>query len=156
MKNDDNLGQAIIRNKSGESVGILMPMLLKDLDTALRISKPLKYKKNNSVYSSSKISKESEVENGHSAEKTNGNRSNVSEREKTTEANTSEISQGKSANERAVDETLERLGLEYIDLLFIHQPAGNISRPMLSILLSMAQSDSVEWLVLHRRSILSD
>lgn len=28
-------------------------------------------------------------------------------------------------NERAVDETLERLGLEYIDLLFIHQPAGN-------------------------------
>ena len=104
MKNDDNLGQAIIRNKSGESVGILMPMLLKDLDTALRISKPLKYKKNNSVYSSSKISKESEVENGHSAEKTNGNRSNVSEREKTTETNTSEISQGKFANERTVDE----------------------------------------------------
>lgn len=28
-------------------------------------------------------------------------------------------------NEKAVDETLERLGLEYIDLLFIHQPAGN-------------------------------
>ena len=28
-------------------------------------------------------------------------------------------------NERAVDETLERLELEYIDLLFIHQPAGN-------------------------------
>lgn len=48
--------------------------------------------------------KESEVNNGHSAEKTNGNRSNVSEREKTTETNTSEISQGKSANERTVDE----------------------------------------------------
>ena len=28
-------------------------------------------------------------------------------------------------NEHAVDETLERLGLEYIDLLFLHQPAGN-------------------------------
>ena len=28
-------------------------------------------------------------------------------------------------NENAVDETLERLGLEYIDLLFLHQPAGN-------------------------------
>lgn len=28
-------------------------------------------------------------------------------------------------NEDAVDETLERLGLDYIDLLFLHQPAGN-------------------------------
>ena len=28
-------------------------------------------------------------------------------------------------NPNAVDETLERLGLDYIDLLFIHQPAGN-------------------------------
>lgn len=28
-------------------------------------------------------------------------------------------------NEHAVDETLERLGLGYIDLLFLHQPAGN-------------------------------
>ena len=28
-------------------------------------------------------------------------------------------------NENAVDETLERLGLDYVDLLFIHQPAGN-------------------------------
>ena len=28
-------------------------------------------------------------------------------------------------NENAVDETLERLGIDYIDLLFIHQPAGN-------------------------------
>ena len=28
-------------------------------------------------------------------------------------------------NENAVDETLERLGVEYIDLLYIHQPAGN-------------------------------
>ena len=28
-------------------------------------------------------------------------------------------------NENAIDETLERLGLEYIDLLFLHQPAGN-------------------------------
>ena len=28
-------------------------------------------------------------------------------------------------NEKAVDETLERLGLEYVDLLFLHQPAGN-------------------------------
>ena len=27
--------------------------------------------------------------------------------------------------ENAVDETLERLGLDYIDLLFLHQPAGN-------------------------------
>lgn len=27
--------------------------------------------------------------------------------------------------ESAVDETLERLGLDYIDLLFLHQPAGN-------------------------------
>lgn len=48
--------------------------------------------------------KKGEIKNGHSAEKTNGNRSNVSEREKTTEANTSEISQRKSANERTVDE----------------------------------------------------
>ena len=28
-------------------------------------------------------------------------------------------------NENAVDETLERLGLSYIDLLFLHQPTGN-------------------------------
>jgi len=28
-------------------------------------------------------------------------------------------------NERAIDETLERLGLDYIDLLFLHQPAGD-------------------------------
>lgn len=28
-------------------------------------------------------------------------------------------------NEKAVDETLERLGVDYIDLLFLHQPAGN-------------------------------
>lgn len=28
-------------------------------------------------------------------------------------------------NEKAIDETLERLGLDYIDLLFIHQPGGN-------------------------------
>ncbi len=28
-------------------------------------------------------------------------------------------------NEKAVEETLERLGLEYVDLLYIHQPAGN-------------------------------
>ena len=29
------------------------------------------------------------------------------------------------ANPRAVDETLERLGTDYVDLLFIHQPAGD-------------------------------
>lgn len=28
-------------------------------------------------------------------------------------------------NENAVDETLERLGVAYVDLLYIHQPAGN-------------------------------
>ena len=28
-------------------------------------------------------------------------------------------------NEHAVDETLERLGVDYVDLLYIHQPAGN-------------------------------
>lgn len=28
-------------------------------------------------------------------------------------------------NENAIEETLERLGLDYIDLLFLHQPAGN-------------------------------
>ncbi|MBQ7624256.1 MAG: aldo/keto reductase [Clostridia bacterium] len=28
-------------------------------------------------------------------------------------------------NEKAVDETLERLGVSYVDLLYIHQPAGN-------------------------------
>lgn len=28
-------------------------------------------------------------------------------------------------NDNAVDETLERLGVDYVDLLFIHQPAGN-------------------------------
>lgn len=28
-------------------------------------------------------------------------------------------------NENAIDETLERLGVDYIDLLFLHQPAGN-------------------------------
>ena len=27
----------------------------------------------------------------------------------------------------AVDETLNRLGLDYVDLLFIHQPAGNFT-----------------------------
>lgn len=29
-------------------------------------------------------------------------------------------------NENAVDETLKRLGADYVDLLYIHQPAGNI------------------------------
>ncbi|MBQ2517363.1 MAG: aldo/keto reductase, partial [Clostridia bacterium] len=28
-------------------------------------------------------------------------------------------------NANAVDETLERLGVDYVDLLYIHQPAGN-------------------------------
>ena len=28
-------------------------------------------------------------------------------------------------NETAVEETLERLGVDYVDLLYIHQPAGN-------------------------------
>lgn len=28
-------------------------------------------------------------------------------------------------NENAVDETIERLGVDYVDLLYIHQPAGN-------------------------------
>lgn len=28
-------------------------------------------------------------------------------------------------NDRAVDETLERLGTDYVDLLYLHQPAGN-------------------------------
>ena len=28
-------------------------------------------------------------------------------------------------NENSVDETLARLGTEYVDLLYIHQPAGN-------------------------------
>ena len=28
-------------------------------------------------------------------------------------------------NENAIDETLERLGTDYIDLLFLHQPGGN-------------------------------
>ena len=28
-------------------------------------------------------------------------------------------------NENAVDETLERLGVDYVDLLYIHQPSGN-------------------------------
>ena len=28
-------------------------------------------------------------------------------------------------NENAIDETLERLGIDYIDLLFLHQPGGN-------------------------------
>ena len=28
-------------------------------------------------------------------------------------------------DDNAVDETLKRLGLDYVDLLFIHQPAGN-------------------------------
>lgn len=28
-------------------------------------------------------------------------------------------------NENAVDQTLERLGVDYVDLLYIHQPAGN-------------------------------
>lgn len=28
-------------------------------------------------------------------------------------------------NENAIDETLDRLGVDYIDLLFLHQPAGN-------------------------------
>ena len=28
-------------------------------------------------------------------------------------------------NENSVDETLERLGVDYVDLLYIHQPAGN-------------------------------
>lgn len=28
-------------------------------------------------------------------------------------------------NENAVDDTLERLGVDYVDLLYIHQPAGN-------------------------------
>lgn len=31
----------------------------------------------------------------------------------------------KYENENAVEETLERLGVDYVDLLYIHQPAGN-------------------------------
>lgn len=31
----------------------------------------------------------------------------------------------KYENDNAVDETLERLGVDYVDLLYIHQPAGN-------------------------------
>lgn len=31
-------------------------------------------------------------------------------------------------NESAIDETLERLGLDYIDLLFLHQPCGNYKK----------------------------
>ncbi|MBR3898589.1 MAG: aldo/keto reductase [Bacilli bacterium] len=31
-------------------------------------------------------------------------------------------------NENAIDETLERLGLDYIDLLFLHQPTGNYKK----------------------------
>ena len=31
-------------------------------------------------------------------------------------------------NPNAVDETLERLGVDYVDLLYIHQPAGNWPR----------------------------
>lgn len=31
-------------------------------------------------------------------------------------------------NEFAIDETLERLGLDYIDLLFLHQPCGNYKK----------------------------
>lgn len=62
-KNSNN-SQAIIRNKSGESIGILMPVMLKDLNTALSIAKPVKLKKNDAIYSSSRISNESEVENG--------------------------------------------------------------------------------------------
>lgn len=30
-------------------------------------------------------------------------------------------------NEKAVESTLDRLGLDYVDLLFIHQPAGNFA-----------------------------
>ena len=31
----------------------------------------------------------------------------------------------KYENENTVEETLERLGVDYVDLLYIHQPAGN-------------------------------
>ena len=35
------------------------------------------------------------------------------------------ISTMENENEDAVDETLDRLGVDYVDLLYIHQPAGN-------------------------------
>lgn len=43
-------------------------------------------------------------------------------------------------NENAINETLERLNLEYVDLLFLHQPAGNWNNIIryLSIVLMLA------------------
>lgn len=104
MEKDNKYGQAIIRNKAGESIGILMPMVLKDMDTALKISKPLKYKKNETIYSSSKISNESEVSNGRSIEKTDTVRSTVSEKEETGSTENKGISQEQSTNERPANE----------------------------------------------------
>ena len=55
---DENLAALIIRNKGGESVGILMPMQIPaaDLEAMKKIAKPIKAHKNEKVYSSTKKS----------------------------------------------------------------------------------------------------
>lgn len=99
MSKDDTFSAAIIKNKSGETVGAVMPMVIKDIDKTLSIAKPLKYKKNDKIYSSGKITNESEVEDGHSIEKVDGNRSTVSETEKTTNSNTKRVPQKESTDD---------------------------------------------------------
>ena len=103
---DENLAALIIRNKGGESVGILMPMQIPaaDLEAMKKIAKPIKAHKNEKVYSSTKKSKESEVSNGRSTTQTNGDRSTVSEVQENTNQENSGVSQEQSANERPTDE----------------------------------------------------
>ena len=103
---DENLAALIIRNKGGESIGILMPMQIPaaDLEAMKKIAKPIKAHKNEKVYSSAKKSKESEVSNGRSTTQTNGDRSTVSEVQENTNQENSGVSQEQSANERPTDE----------------------------------------------------
>lgn len=65
-KENEALNAIVIRNKAGENIGVVMPLLIPsgDIQTAKNIAKTIRYKKNNDVYSSGKISK-GETNNGN-------------------------------------------------------------------------------------------
>lgn len=105
-KPNANLDNLIIRNKNGDSIGILMPVLIKsseDIKAMKKIAKPIKANKNEKVYSSTKKSKESEVSNGRSTTQANGDRSTVSEVQESANKESGGVSQEISANEVHVD-----------------------------------------------------
>lgn len=129
---EKSLYNRIAIKKNGETIGIVMPIAMSKnsakiptdttyskmiLKQPKKVSQKIKKlapniaaKQNDESVAdrihqrAAKLRNESEVKNGHSAEKTNGIRSTVSEKEETTSTDSEKLSQGKSANERTVDE----------------------------------------------------